>query len=344
MTDPGPFTPPSGALPPRSGDATPPPVPPAPPAPPVPPAPALPAPTGQPIGSTYPVMMMPPPPPRRRPWLIPVIIVGALAFVGLIIGVAAVAIQLATSLSPVADPAPDSAPIGELDDLLEGDPGSPVAVDPLDCGVCFGIDDARTLGLPDEAYSEVGLSSTDDEIYETSAGATQIDQTKWWKADGGSPDTCYFAYPSAPLFLTPGFPDDPAAEADRVYYPEWHHDGSEYYYLTEGIRLFGDTDAATTYLADLESAIAGCPDYSYTESGWFGLVTATPAFELPDSVAAYGWAESGGLSRFYGADLQRGNLVVRLTLNSDPGGPTEAEFRELVEAYAELLAELEPAG
>lgn len=337
MTDPGSFTPPGGAPPSRTGD----------PVPPVPPAPVLPAPTGQPIGATYPVMM--PPPPPRRPWLIPVIIVGALAFVGLIVGVAAVAIQLATSFAeqdpfPAPDSAPDSEPIGELDDLLEGDPGSPVAVDPLDCDICFGIDDARTLELPAEAYAEVGLPNTDGEVYETSAGDDQIDQTKWWKGDGGTPDTCYFAYPSAPLFLAPGPAGDPTAEADRVYYPEWHHDDEEYYYLTEGIRVFADSAAATTYLAELETAIAGCPDYSYSESGWFSLVTATPALELPDSVAAYGWAESGALNRFYGVDLQRGNLVARLTLTSDPGGPTETEFRHLVEAYAALLAELEPAG
>jgi hypothetical protein len=339
MTEPGPFTPPSGA---------------------VPPAPALPPPTGQPIGATspavpsypavptYPTVPPPPPPPARRPWLISVIVVGALAFVGLVVGVAVVAINLASSIAqgPISAPdsAPDPAPIGELDDLLEGDPGSPVAVDPLDCGACFGIEDARALGLPAAAYSDVGLSNTDDEVFETSAGADQIDQTKWWKADGGTPDSCYFTYPMAPLFLAPGSPGDPTAEADRVYYPEWHHDDSEYYYFTEGIRVFGDSDAATTYLAELESAIAGCPDYSYSDSGWFSVVTATPALELPDSVAAYGWAESGGLNRFYGVDLQRGNLVVRLTLTSDPGGPTEAEFRELVEAYAVLLEELEPAG
>lgn len=338
MAEPGPFPPPSGALPPVPAV----PVPPAP----VLPAPVLPAPTGLPVGGpTFPAV---PPPPPRRPWLIPVILLGSLAAVALIAVVAFIAIQLATSVSRIPssepDSAPDSAPVGELDDLLEGDPGSPIAVDPLDCVACFGIHEARTLTLPDEAYAEVGLPKSDGEVYEITAGDDQIDQTKWWKADGGSPDTCYFAYSTSPLFFAPGAPGDPAAEDDPVYYPEWHYDTSDYYYFSEGIRVFDDTDTASAYLAQLESAIAGCPDYSFSESGWSTVLTAAPAIDLPDSVAAYGWAESGGLNRYYGIDLQRGNLVVRLSLLSDPGGPTEAEFRQLAEAYAVLLAELEPSG
>lgn len=328
MAESGPFTPPSGG----------------PPVPPPPAAPAvLPPPTGSPIGMpTFPAVL--PPPPRSRPWLVPVIIVGALAVVGLIVGVAFVAIQLATSISRSPFVAPDSAPIGELDELLEGDPGSPVAVDPLDCVVCFGIDEARTLALPAEAYAGVGLPNSDEDVYELSAGDDQIESTRWWKSDGGTPDHCYFTYTSAPLFFAPGDPGDSAAESDVVYYPEWHFDDSEYYSFTETVRVFDETTSAAAYLVDLESAVAGCNDYSFSESGWSTVVTATPALDLPSSVAAYGWAESGGLNRYYGVDLQRGNLVARLTLMSDPGGPTEAEFRALVEAYAVLLAELEPAG
>lgn len=333
FTPPGGGSPTSGAVPPSGG---------VPPIPPPPSPPVLPPPTGAPIGAV-PLPSAPPPPPKRR-WLIPVIVGGSLLLVGLIVGVAVVAAQLATWVGdiPTANgPPTEEAP---LDDLLEGDPGSPVAVDPLDCAACFGVADARTLVLPPEAYAGVGLSNSDDDAYETTAGDDQVDNTKWWKADDGTPDQCYFTYPSAPLFFAPGDPGDPAAERDIVYYPEWHFDSSEYYFFTEAVRVFDETASAEAYLAELESAVAGCPNYSYPESGWSSVVTATPALDLPSSVAAYGWAESGGLGRYYAVDLQRGNLVARLTLSSDPDGPTEAEFRQLVEDYAVLLAELEPEG
>lgn len=327
MTEPGPFTPP---------------VPPPPVAPPPQARPPLPPPTGAPIGVAAPPVA-PPSPPRGRRWLVPVIIGGSLLLVALIAGVTVVAVQLATWVSEVPaanDPGGGTA----LDDLLEGDPGSPVAVEPLDCTVCFQITEARTLTLPDEAYVAVGLPNGDNEEYQLVAGDDQVETSKAWRTDGGTPDHCYFSYATAPLFFAPGDPGDSAAERDIIYYPEWHFDEMEYYAFTAGVRVFDETASATAHLAQLESAIAGCASYSYSETGWSAVVTATPALDLPDSVAAYGWAESAGLSRYYGVDLQRGNLVVRLALNSDPDGPSEADFRQLVEAYAVLLAELEPTG
>lgn len=81
---------------------------------------------------------------------------------------------------------------------------------------------------------------------------------------------------------------------------------------------------------------------SYPRSGFAARVAAAPALRLPDSVAAYGWTESNDYSRVYAVDLQRGNLVARVTLTTDGSGPTETEFRVLAEEYAVLLAGLEP--
>lgn len=336
MTEPGPFTPPGGLVPPP----VPPPVPPASvpvPHATVPPTPSTPASTGAPIGIT-PTWSAPPP--RRRRWLIPVIIGGSLAAVGLIAGVAFAAIQLATSASQSAF----SPSGGDLDELLEGDPGSPVAVDPLDCGHCFDVDDARSLDLPAAAYAEIGLPHSDDEEFDITAGEDHSDSTEWWKSDGGTPDRCYFTSTSAPLFFSPGDSGDPSADRDIVHYPDWHWDSSDYYSFTETVRVFDESASAAAHLAALESAVDGCSRYSSTETGWHAAVSATPALDLPNDVAAYGWAESTGVNRYYGVDLQRGNLVARLTLFSDPDGPTEVEFRDLVEAYAVLLGELEPAS
>jgi hypothetical protein len=335
MTEPGPFAPPSGALPPRPAEPAVPPVP-------VP----LPPPTGAPLATTpfgHPVgPPIAPPPPPRRGWILPVVIGGSLVALALIGVFVAVAIQLVSFVPPP----PAAGPVGSPstpDDLLEGDPGAPVAAEPLDCVLCLSVVDARALGLPDESYDAVGLTVGDNAPFEILAGADQIDQTKWWKADGGTPDACYFTYAKAPLFFEPGAIDDTAAANDPVVYSEWYSDETEYYWGTEAVRVFDDSTAASAYLAGLETAIAGCPNYAFPESGWSSVVTPAPAFDLPASVAGYGWVESGGLSRFYAADLQRGNLVARVTIWSDGGGPTEAEFRGLVEEYAALLAAIEPS-
>jgi hypothetical protein len=329
MTEPGPFTPPGGSVPPPpSAAAAPPPLPP---------------PSGAPIGvppvpSAFPVL---PPPPRQRPWLIPVIIGGSLVLAGLIAGGVILAVQLASWVGemPAANPVAPS--VG--DELVEGDPGSPVAVDPLECTGCFILSDARSLTLPDESYAAIGLPDNDGTIVDGLTAKEQRDQSGWWADDGGSPDACYFTYTDAPLSFVPG-EAEAAEKDDALHYPAWHHDRDEYYLLTQGTRLFDDTAAATTHLAALQSAVDGCPTYSLPATGWAAVVTPAPALTLPDSVAAYGWVEVGGPTRYYAVELQRGNLVTRLALNSDAGGPTEAEFRELVEAYAELLGELEPTG
>lgn len=331
MTDPGPFAPPPGALPPRSVEA--------PPA-----ASVLPPPTGRPVDTAPPAFPPPllPPPPRRRRWLVPVIVGGSLALVALIGGVAAVAVQLGTIVAQAPLPDSDAGPVGAPpEQLLQGEPGSPVAVDPLTCDVCFAIDDARTLRLPDESYEAVGLTVGDNAPYEVLAGDDQSEQSGWWLDEGGTPDACYFTFPKSPLAFAPVEMEYSTSSTDFVFSPEWHSDEERYYVGTESVRVFDDTATAGSYMAALETAVAGCPNYSLPESGWSSVVTAAPALDLPASVAAYGWVETGGYARYYAVDLQRGNLVARLTLASDGDGPTETEFRDLVEEYALLLAALE---
>jgi hypothetical protein len=339
MTEPGPFTPPSGALTPRQAAAE---------TPPTASGAVLPPPTGAPIGWAPPA---PPPPPRRRRWLIPVIAGGVLAFLALLVGVGVVAAQLAGNLRDttiagpfVEDPTVENPVVEQPEDLLDGDPGSPVAAEPLACVDCFRLGDVQNLALPDASYLRVGLALSDDSLYRMSASEEQADQTGWWTDDGGTPDACYFTYPKAPLFFDPGIVDDLPARGDTVLYPAWHTDRDEYYLFTEGIRMFDDTAAATAYLTRLPDAVAGCPDYDLTEVGWTASLSATPAMELPPSVASYGWVETDGYSRYFATDVQRGNLVVRLTLFTDAYGPSEADFRDLVAEYAEVLAALEPAS
>lgn len=327
MTEPGPSAPLSGPFPPPS-------------APPPPPSAPLPPPTGTPIGAAP---SFPPPPPPSRPWLIPVIIGSVVVAVVLVAGVLFAAVQIANLARPSAVDSGDGDPgFTRPDPLLEGDPGSPVAEDPLPCGACFGLADARDIQLPETGYEALGLDVSDESTYEVTVGEEQTLNTKWWRSDGGTPEECYFGYAKAPLFFASGEQDDPAANTDMIYYPDWHSDEGEYYLVSEAVRIFDDSALATAFLAGVESAVAGCPSLSFPEAGYSAAVSAAPALNVPASVAAYGWVESGGDGRYYGFDLQRGNLVARLTLSSDGQGPSEQEFRDLVEEYAALLAELDP--
>ena len=333
MTEPGPFAPPSGAITPRPADAA------------APPSPVLPPPAGQPVGTTPPVVfpppVVPPPPPRRR-WLVPVIIGGSLVLVGLIAGVGFAATQIAGAISRVPYGVAPEADVEEMDSLLRGDPGSPVADQPLSCGACFNAAHVDLITIPRDAYFGLGVPITDGSWYETTLGADQIEKSGWWVSDGGTPDACYFTYATAPGYFATNASAGAAVNDDDIIYPDWHADEDEYYLLTESVRVFDETALATAYLAELETAVAGCSSVSFPDQGWSGTVTATPALDLPPSVASYGWAEGNDFGRYYAVELQRGNLIVRLSLWTDAYGATETEFRAFAELYAEKLAELEP--
>jgi hypothetical protein len=350
MTEPGPFAPPGGHAPPPAST---PPVPP-PPVPPPPVAPTLPPPTGAPISvvpadagsaSAGPAGVVPiaAAPRRRRRWLLPVILGGSLLLAGLIAGVAIVAVQLATWASelPTALPPGGSDPdeLRPPDDLVEGEPGDPVASEPLDCVTCFASDDVRDIDVPHRAYVTLGLPVDDRQPFEVPMFTDQRDAVGWWEEDGGSPDECYFAYTQPPLLFVPE--RDGIANSDLILYASSHSDPESAYWLTEASRIFTTHSAASAHMLELETAVDGCPAYSLTGAGYAAEVTPAPAFDVPADVAAYGWVETAGLSRFYAADVQRGNVVTRLSLLSDSQGPSEQQFRAFVEEYARALGALE---
>jgi hypothetical protein len=284
-----------------------------------------------------------PPPPRRRRWLIPVIIGGSLLVAGLIAGVAVAAVQLATWASELPTALPPAGPgsdeVGPPDDLVEGEPGDPVASEPLDCMTCFASDDVRRIDVPHAAYVRLGLPVDDRQPFEVPMFAEQRDYVDWWEDDGGSPAECFFAYTHPPLLFAPE--RDGIANSDQILYASSHSDSEGTYWLTEASRVFVSSSAASDHMLELETAVGGCIAYSLTGAGYAAEVTPAPAFDVPADVAAYGWVETAGLGRYYAADVQRGNVITRLSLLSDSQGPSEQQFREFVEDYARALAELE---
>lgn len=271
------------------------------------------------------------------------IIGGSLLVIGLIAGVAVVAVGLATwvgdlpgSVSSGGDPDELASP----DDLVEGEPGDPVASEPLDCVTCFASDDVIRIDVPNGAYVRLGLPIDDRQPFEVPMFTDQREHVDWWEEDGGSPAECFFAYTGPPLLFEPV--RDGIANSDQILYASSHSDAAGDFWITEASRIFVTHSAATDHMQQLVEAIDGCPTYSLTGAGYAAEVTPAPAFAVPSDVAAYGWVESAGLSRFYAADVQRGNVVTRLSLFSNSQGPSEQEFRAFVEEYAQALADLEP--
>lgn len=330
MTEPGPFAPPT---PPTPQVATP---------------SVLPPPTGAPIGSSplpsVPSLPAGPPPSRRPRWLIPVIVGGSMLLIGLIAGVAVVAVQLATWVSDrpvVAAPPAAGGPgqAGEPDDLVGGEPGDPVASEPFDCVTCFASEDVARIEVPSGAYARLGLPVVEGKPFEIAMFDDQRDYVDWWEDDGGSPEHCYFTYTQPPLLFEPE--RDGIANSDLIRYAPARSDADGAYSLGDASRIFVTHTAASAHMVELEAAVLGCTEYALTGAGYAAEVTPAPAFEVPADVAAYGWVETAGVSRYYAADVQRGNVITRLSLFSDSQGPSEQQFRTIVEEYARALAALE---
>lgn len=325
-----------------------------------PPSAPLPPPTGEPRPGEAPgfsPLAAPPPPPVPpsaptpqwvRGLILAGIVIGAVAIMGAVAFLVDAVRSATTALpAPVADVAevdPPGQPQGSvvIEPLLEGDPGRPVAAEPLDCTGCFDLADAESLRLPERAYAELGVPESDGETWKTKVYSEQLASIRAWREDGGSPEGCYLTYPWAPLPVV-AEPVPTAVRLQDLYFPEWHFDASDSHMLTEIVRVFDSSTNATGHLAEVDAARAACPGYTMTEANYSGVVTAAPALvDLPPSVAATGWVEQSGSWRKYAFDLQRGNLVVRIVLTTNGPGPTEAGFRDLVDEYAVLLSELEP--
>lgn len=281
-------------------------------------------------------------PPVRRPWLIPVIVGSSILLAGLVVaGITVVAVNLLPVFLPTPSPHdPGSQPIPSTPDApLTGDPGTPVAAEPLTCSACFGRDELNALDPSEDDVAALGFTWPEYSGYTASTSAEQEALADAWATDGGSPDSCYFLYAWAPL---PTTVDATGYDDGVVQYGMTWMDEERLHGLTTGSRLFLDSAVAEGQLAALAATIDDCPAYSMSQLGWGGVVTPSPALDLPASVAGYGWTDSSGPYRTYAFDLQRGNLVARIRLMTDGDGPTEEQFRDYVEVVAEQIAGFEP--
>jgi hypothetical protein len=325
MTDQTPFVPPGGS--PPSGS------------PPVPP------PAYGPALQYGPPPQQPAPKPPRPKGVTAVIIVaiasGALLLVGIVVAGAIAATNLVTEAIGGNVPVFDEA-LGE-DPLVTGDKASPVAVEPMECGGCFGADDLGFTIIETDELQAVGLTTMvepwTDYTAHFDSEATFF--KKSWRDATGDPDECFVTYPAAPIDI---LDDEIVDDGSIIAYTGTYSDDDEWSTLGQSVRLFPSDQDAMDYMAGVAGSIDACTHYRSGERDtyWEADVTPAPALNIPSSVAAIGWVETTELySRYYSFDLQRGNMVIRTGLGTAEE-ISELEFRALMEHVALQLANITP--
>jgi hypothetical protein len=228
---------------------------------------------------------------------------------------------------------------------------SATARKPLSCSAsCFG----NTILIPGDtvpppsSITALGLTKTIDSLgdYGSSTASDEYDQTlSGWKDAKASPPECFFTYFQSPVVATLGArPDRDITEID---YSGTHSDSAKDNILTQSVRIFANSADAETYMEQLAAAIDACPSYrTADDSGSLEVdVTPTRAFtDFPSSAAAVGWVESSYGGHYESIDVQRGNIVVRTSLQSDDDGVTEQEFRDFVDDDAWQIAAMLTPG
>ena len=297
--------------------------------------------------NVYQVAPQPTPPAGRtasRRWIIPVVIAVVVVLGGAVYGAIALAAVVADVIATSATSDPSS--IWEPAPIV-GDPGSPVAREPVDCpGVCFvPASVARFVPTP-RTLEELGLPNVTAPYgyYEARSAADYYDfMEDQWENGGGQPDECFFASSDAPVTTARGGPD--ATGQDSIYFLGTYEDDFSNW-LSLNVRLFDDSRSAEAFTTDLAEAVERCATYSidFGEGVYTATLRPIPDLGVPASVGVAGWIErdpAGGGGFVYVVELQRSNAVVQSTLVSDES-ITEAQFRRFMNWFAAQIAAVTP--
>lgn len=280
------------------------------------------------------------PNPRRRSRIVLLIVVAALVVVGLIVW------WVASIVTNIGEAIRFGAPLSQ--ELLEGEPGSPVAVTPMECSVaCFTVESVPALLPSEAAFLEIGL--TEELIpYGTydpgTVGELYRGQIAAWESDDGEPDSCFFAPTNSPFAVRP----DPAlaSNTDPIVFAGTHSDSARANVLDISMRMFPDSASASQYLSELSESIEACDEIAVgpPSDRYHATIDPEAALSLPDSIAGVGWVRTGDYGprwRAYVADLQRGNMVVRVRMLTD-GTLREVDFRTWVSGYSLVVSSTAP--
>lgn len=231
--------------------------------------------------------------------------------------------------------------------LVEGEPGQPLAVDPLDCeGQCFTAASVGGATSRLQAFRDLGVPTIIDSwgSWESSDAATEYETVAFdWRRSDVEPEECFFTYFGTPVTADLG--EDPKPnDLDLIEFTGTQGSADGDTTLWQSVRVFDTSDSAVAHMSALSKQTQRCGEYSGPEVPATS-VTAAAAIAVPDSVAAIGWTESSMMSRYYVYDVQRGNLVVRSILSTWGGQASEEDFRSFVEELASDIGTLkQPAA
>ena len=296
-------------------------------------------------------------PPRRRLNRQSVIgiIAGSAAILLIVGGALGASALVLQTMGPARAPHPGSSGSAPAAGPSTAHPGgvvsSAVASQPLRCTkTCFANDflvPGDTVPPPG-AITALGLTKTVDSLgdYDASTASDEYDQTlSGWNDAHASPSRCFFTYFQSPVVATVGVrPDRDITEID---YSGTHTDPAKNNTLTQSVRIFANSADAEAHMRQLAASVRACPQYRTTDTGDTIEVDVSPAEAFPDfpsSEAAVGWTESSDGGRYDSVDVQRGNLVVRTSLQSFDGGVTEEQFRSFVADDAWQIAAMLTPG
>lgn len=272
-----------------------------------------------------------------RRWIAVITIAASVLFLGAVGLAAVVAVSLASAVGTPRQP------------LLPGEPGPSEARDPVACpDVCFGPDDVGATIAGESGLARLGLTDdtatwgTHDPV---TAGELYATALADWERFDGAPESCFFTPFNSPVGSSAE--SDESSSDDPVHFTRTSVDPAQRSLLDQSVRIFDDSASASAHLDRLAANIADCESVAFgpADDRYAAEVSPAPAFDVPDRVAAAGWARTGvpGLRwRVYVVDLQLANLVVRLRLFTD-GAIREEDFRDFVEGTAVTLGGLEPA-
>jgi hypothetical protein len=276
---------------------------------------------------------------RRRPWLIGLIVSGALV---LLFGAISAVIVTIVTASGLIDQFAPNLPVASP--LVSGDPSSPYAVAPVECpDACFDLEVTVDTILPPEATKELGVGDVTEPhgTFDLSSGSLDFDDVHGqWRIDSASPYECFFVYFTTPVATD--FDERPTY-GDTIDYTETSTSDDGDTTLFQSARIFPTSRAAVDHMVGLDRLIHGCSHVDYGKDAERGSseISIAPVLNLPDTVAATGWREDYGFARSYTFDLQYDNLVVRNVVTTY-GEVSERDFRATVESLALQLSELDP--
>lgn len=273
------------------------------------------------------------------------VVAGVLVAAGLVYGVIALATAAADFLSrTVAD---DPSSVWEPPDPIVGDPGSPVAREPVDCpGDCYTGASVAGFVPTTRSLEELGLPNVTAPYgyYATISASEFYDSLEdQWDSGGGQPEACFFAISDAPVSTVRGGPD--AAGEDSVYFLGTYEDDNANW-LNLDVRLFEDSRSAEAFTIALSEQVERCDEYSvdYGQGPYTAALRPLPDLGVPASIGVAGWVErdpAGGAGFIYVAELQRSNAVIQCTFASDES-ITEAQFRRFLNWFAAQVAAVQP--